>query len=1625
MDDYIIYTEIGTGTDSVVFKGRKSGTLEYLALQSFDFRLSDKAGAKFLNASELEHPNILKIMKMADTSTRRWLVMEYCAGGDLLSLLTTDIRLDLPVIRQFALDLASGLQYCHTNGLIVRDLRPAKILVDNGWLKIGDLSAGVKLDKLGNVCSEKQSWYPESDDVAALYQAPEVIEHGARVAATMLSDFWSLGCILYEMFAGAPPFVSDDINVLHQLIRNGVMPLEPLDTAPPEFIELLDGLVCRSPATRMRWQRLCASSFFTALTDDNGGVCFEFIPTSAAEHHADRMIRNVSARTVEITANKPPTSPVSTSPMSAQRSTSGQSKRYAQKSTAPARDKSSTTVATTTEGDSQALLATIAARRRPQSKSMLPVRTATSVLHRAATDIAPPSQTLETLAAAPPPQTAPSAIHRSKQSQEAPLTVVEHSVPPLTVAEHSEPPLTVAELSEQPLTVAEHSEPPLTVPEQGDCRKSDAPADASTATMDTTEENHFGDTSVLATDKSPSRSESHDSQFERTYDLSDALVNAPERQDGHPNVSTIAEDAGDTVVDEANPADRGVARAIVASTTDSVSTAEATTTLSARPKTGAVEPNRRPASSRRSRARFRANAADETPVTVATAHAAEHVPDVPDESALTSAPARVASDVAPRSPGRATHTSRPHTATSVHHSQYTLKRENIVLMSDVQMDDLVFHDSDGMISPLVANPKIEKYYAPKYTGKYGSLRTIAPNRWVAMDIDTLRQHLIRIDECVAEGVLSRDNAGGSRGSRRGASESVSSHADVSSTHALSYLQAVCTHADVANIVANSVVFGSLIGCLRGKAVSDTTRERVAMVVGLLMRYATLIRGDVHMAEMMSALTDALRVHYRNVRLKRRLIAALGETMFYVASQAASAAEELPAERWKVPAAARAMVRRILKDDGDDVVTTHYAIKIVENVSSISGAHARAYATNEVGLLLWTALGRCNDAAVRRSAAWAVARVCVNTPSVLQHITDKAGAGALVDLLRDPSARVRQPILNCLLLAFMPSSPPLSRVQSALVDSAELLTNILAILERSPVVLRGKLYLLVAYLVRADESGTTFLRAAQSRLLHIMQRDLHRHHTPADDQSPTDASAAANDAYVLQCGQCVCAAVATVVPHVVARLADVVAAVSRRKRPTHSQVKEMRTHLDLLSGAVTAVQAQAVGDLVVSDSFWQLVATLLELIPTIDRAETDLSEVSATAYDDLVASVLALAESMVGQNNPNTVTDHGEPLIRVFLPAVVGLIATSALRETRLAALQIVHTALGLIMTRASLATATERSRLHHLVEGLCDRHLFAACPSMLHDDDPIPGTCARMLHILIVKHPELIGLVIAHHLGAPIVHLLQRYATGESRFAHAFGNGDVLASDAGAVAELDSESVVALVTALAVSPRTDLLQLCEHGLCTKLMHSIRAAAAHGEAGQDQLPLLLEIMLQILDRTRKQAEAALATNANTPSFSDDDEAGGGEDEMLESRLASAEHSLRLCSAFRPLSMFLLHTLAAIPAHEATIAGLRCIDMLLQLFGDEYAKLTSSQPLKSLQTILQAPLTSPSHKRCCLQLIHHAVTADAEVATMFSACAELRSTLETLAAPADGALSTPVTRSVRKLALEITSAFGSAC
>ena len=81
-----------------------------------------------------------------ETSNHLWLILEYCVGGDLLSLLRQDVRLPETSIHDIGRDLLVSLQYLHASSVVFCDLKPSNILLDeNGRIKLGGFGFSLKL----------------------------------------------------------------------------------------------------------------------------------------------------------------------------------------------------------------------------------------------------------------------------------------------------------------------------------------------------------------------------------------------------------------------------------------------------------------------------------------------------------------------------------------------------------------------------------------------------------------------------------------------------------------------------------------------------------------------------------------------------------------------------------------------------------------------------------------------------------------------------------------------------------------------------------------------------------------------------------------------------------------------------------------------------------------------------------------------------------------------------------------------------------------------------------------------------------------------------------------------------------------------------------------------------------------------------------------------------------------------------------------------------------------------------------------------------------------------------------------------------------------------------------------
>ncbi|KAL9140063.1 hypothetical protein ABFS82_14G011800 [Erythranthe guttata] len=295
MNNYHIYEAIGRGKYSTVYKGRKKKTIEYFAIKSVDKSHRSKVLQEVRILHTLEHSNVLKFYSWYETSAHLWLVLEYCVGGDLMTLLQQDGKLPEDSVYDLAHDLVRALQYLHSKGIIYCDLKPSNILLDeNGRTKLCDFGLA---RKLSDISMTSASQLPQAKRGTPCYMAPELFQDGG--IHSYASDFWALGCVLYECYTGRPPFVDKEFTQLAKSILSDATPALPGSPTRP-FVNLINSLLIKDPAERIQWPELCSHAFwktkFIPLTLPPQPAFDSMIEQSSEPHlterNGDRPLRN-------------------------------------------------------------------------------------------------------------------------------------------------------------------------------------------------------------------------------------------------------------------------------------------------------------------------------------------------------------------------------------------------------------------------------------------------------------------------------------------------------------------------------------------------------------------------------------------------------------------------------------------------------------------------------------------------------------------------------------------------------------------------------------------------------------------------------------------------------------------------------------------------------------------------------------------------------------------------------------------------------------------------------------------------------------------------------------------------------------------------------------------------------------------------------------------------------------------------------------------------------------------------------------------------------------------------------------------------------------------------------------
>ncbi|HEU4699204.1 MAG TPA: serine/threonine-protein kinase [Gemmatimonadales bacterium] len=252
-DRYALERELGRGGMATVWLAEDLRHHRPVALKVLHPELASAVGAeRFLReirlAASFTHPHILPLLDSGEVGGLLYYAMPYVAGETLRARLARERQLPVADALAIATDVARALAYAHGLGVVHRDIKPENILLEGDEAVVADFGIARAVSRAaGDVVTSTGLVLG-----TPAYMSPE--QASGDPALDGRSDLFSLGCVLYEMLAGEPPFAGPTAQVIAaRRIAGVVPPLAPVrPDVPPEVERLVGRALARVPAARFR-----------------------------------------------------------------------------------------------------------------------------------------------------------------------------------------------------------------------------------------------------------------------------------------------------------------------------------------------------------------------------------------------------------------------------------------------------------------------------------------------------------------------------------------------------------------------------------------------------------------------------------------------------------------------------------------------------------------------------------------------------------------------------------------------------------------------------------------------------------------------------------------------------------------------------------------------------------------------------------------------------------------------------------------------------------------------------------------------------------------------------------------------------------------------------------------------------------------------------------------------------------------------------------------------------------------------------------------------------------------------------------------------------------------------------
>lgn len=242
-DRYEIIRSIGEGGMANVYLAQDTILDRKVAVKILrgDLAEDEKFVRRFqreaISASSLNDPNIVEVYDVGEDDGKYFIVMEYVQGLTLKQLVKKRGSLTLPEVQDIMLQLTSAVAHAHESYIIHRDIKPQNVIIlEDGRVKIMDFGIAVALNA---------GEFTQTNSVmgTVYYIPPEQANGGA---ATVKSDIYSLGILMYELVTGHVPFKGD--NPVEVAIKHMNEPIPSICEYDPEMPQSIENIILRASA---------------------------------------------------------------------------------------------------------------------------------------------------------------------------------------------------------------------------------------------------------------------------------------------------------------------------------------------------------------------------------------------------------------------------------------------------------------------------------------------------------------------------------------------------------------------------------------------------------------------------------------------------------------------------------------------------------------------------------------------------------------------------------------------------------------------------------------------------------------------------------------------------------------------------------------------------------------------------------------------------------------------------------------------------------------------------------------------------------------------------------------------------------------------------------------------------------------------------------------------------------------------------------------------------------------------------------------------------------------------------------------------------------------------------------